>query len=253
MAAAAQSTQAPAAFSRNVRAAAASGWDFSTRWFDASGALGTIQTTDLVPVDLNCLLYQLETTLADSYRLQGNAPQTKTFEAKASQRKKAILAYCWDEQAGWFMDYNLPRRQRSPIRTLAGVYPLSFGLATDAQAQRVGAGLQKDFLKDGGLVTTLAASHQQWDAPNAWAPLQWLAIDGLEHYRQHALAQTIAQRWTHLNVNVFQQTGKLLEKYNVEDLHLKAGGGEYPLQDGFGWTNGVLLRLMNQYKLEEGK
>ncbi len=251
VAAAGQSRQAPAAFYRNVRAAAASGWDFSTRWFDASGALGSIQTTDLVPVDLNCLLYQLETTLADSYRLQGNAQRAKAFEAKAGLRKKAILAYCWDAQAGWFLDYNFQRRQRSPVRTLAGVFPLSFGLATAGQAQRVAAGLQKDFLKAGGLVTSLSASHQQWDAPNAWAPLEWMAIDGLEHYGQHALAQTIAQRWVRLNIKVFQQTGKLLEKYNVEDLHLKAGGGEYPLQDGFGWTNGVLLRLMNQYKLEE--
>ena len=39
-----------------------------------------------------------------------------------------------------------------------------------------------------------------------------------------------------------------MEKYNVVDPHLKAGGGEYPLQDGFGWTNGVLLKLINKYE-----
>ncbi len=36
----------------------------------------------------------------------------------------------------------------------------------------------------------------------------------------------------------------MVEKYNVEDLSLEAGGGEYPVQDGFGWSNGVLLRLL---------
>jgi alpha,alpha-trehalase len=78
-----------------------------------------------------------------------------------------------------------------------------------------------------------------------------MAIEGLEKYRQQELARTIASRWVSLNSNVFRQTGKLLEKYNVVNTSLEAGGGEYPLQDGFGWTNGVLLKLMNRYKLGE--
>ena len=41
-------------------------------------------------------------------------------------------------------------------------------------------------------------------------------------------------------------TGKLMEKYNVDEK-LVAGGGEYPTQDGFGWTNGVLRRLIVLY------
>jgi len=245
------SSQAPAAFYRHVRAAAASGWDFSTRWFGPDGQLGSIQTTDLVPVDLNCLLYYLETTLAQTYQLQGNKARAAVFQAAAQKRRKAVLAYCWDESAGWFQDYNLRLRRRSAIRTLAGVYPLSFGLATQPQADKVAAELQAHFLQAGGLLTTLSRSGQQWDAPNAWAPLQYLAIDGLERYHHPALARTIATRWVRLNAAVFQQTGKLMEKYNVVDTGLTAGGGEYPLQDGFGWTNGVLLTLLNRYKLPE--
>jgi alpha,alpha-trehalase len=38
----------------------------------------------------------------------------------------------------------------------------------------------------------------------------------------------------------------MVEKYNVEDLGLEAGGGEYPVQDGFGWSNGVYLRLAKE-------
>jgi len=50
-----------------------------------------------------------------------------------------------------------------------------------------------------------------------------------------------------LNIDVYNRTGKLMEKYNVVDTHLEAGGGEYPGQDGFGWTNGVLLALIAKY------
>jgi alpha,alpha-trehalase len=78
-----------------------------------------------------------------------------------------------------------------------------------------------------------------------------MTIQGLENYRQSELARTIASRWVRLNSTVFKQTGKLLEKYNVVNTTLEAGGGEYPLQDGFGWTNGVLLKLMNTYRLDE--
>ena len=247
VAAAKLSRQPPAQFYRHVRAAAASGWDFSTRWFGPDGQLGSIQTTDLVPVDLNCLLHVLETTIANTYQQQGNAARAAEFRAKAQRRQQALLAYCWDAQAGWFVDYNFRQRRRSSQQTLAGVFPLSFGLATPAQGQRVAAGLKANFLKPGGLATTRQRSGQQWDAPNAWAPLQHLAIDGLERYQHPALARTIATRWIGLNAEVFRQTGKLMEKYNVIDPHLEAGGGEYPLQDGFGWTNGVLLRLINKY------
>ncbi|TWR29443.1 alpha,alpha-trehalase TreA [Mucilaginibacter pallidiroseus] len=251
---AAKTTKQPLpVFYHNIRAAAASGWDFSSRWFDGSGQLNTIQTANLVPVDLNCLMYNLEQTIAQSYKLKGNQAQYTAYTAKAAQRKKAIQKYFWDEETGWFNDYNWTTQQQSNIPTLAAVFPLEFNLATPAQADKIAAGLQKNFLKPGGLVTTLNFSGQQWDAPNGWAPLQYMAIDGLENYGKKALAKDITTRWITLNIRVFKQTGKLLEKYNVVDTSLTAGGGEYPLQDGFGWTNGVLLKLMNRYQFEEKK
>lgn len=234
-------------FYHNVRAAAASGWDFSSRWFDASARLETIQTARLVPVDLNCLLYNLEITIARSYQVQHNYKKYQFYNNKAIQRKKAIIKYCWDAKAGWFDDYNWVLKKQSNIKTLAAVFPLEFKIASAMQANKIESGLKINFLKPGGLVTTLNTTGQQWDAPNGWAPLQYMAIDGLNNYKFNGTAKDIAQRWVQLNVRVFNQTGKLLEKYNVVDTHLIAGGGEYPLQDGFGWTNGVLLTLMNKY------
>ena len=101
-------------------------------------------------------------------------------------------------------------------------------------------------LQRGGLVTTTIVTGQQWDAPNGWAPLQWIAIRGLRRYGHDRLAYGIARRWITTVRRVYDNTGKLVEKYNVEQ-ELPGGGGEYPLQDGFGWTNGVTEALLTLY------
>ena len=128
--------------------------------------------------------------------------------------------------------------------TLAAAAPLYFGLATPAQARAVAERLQRDFLRPGGFVTTLVASGQQWDAPNGWPPLQWLAIAGLRRYGRADLADTARARWLALLGRTYHATGRMNEKYDVVDLARRAGGGEYPNQDGFGWTNGVALALL---------
>lgn len=233
---------------RNIRAAAESGWDFSTRWFDNNAGLATIHTTDLVAIDLNCLLFHLELSIAKSYHLSGDKKLEKDFRTKALARKRAILKYCWDEREGWFKDYNFKLKRVEKIETLAGAFTLEFGISTLGEARKQADKISNSFLKPGGLVTTNNNSGQQWDSPNGWAPLQYITINGLENYHYNALARTIAKRWISLNQQVFEETGKLVEKYNVIDLNLRAGGGEYPLQDGFGWTNGVLINLMNHYQ-----
>ena len=92
-------------------------------------------------------------------------------------------------------------------------------------------------------MVTSRQSGQQWDAPNGWAPLQWVAIEGLRAYGHEALAATIANRWLAMVERIHRDSGLLLEKYDVE--HFKGGsGGEYPLEIGFGWTNGVTLALI---------
>jgi alpha,alpha-trehalase len=236
--------------SKELRSGAESGWDFSTRWFADGKNINTIQTTNLIPVDLNGLLYQLELTLAKCYQLSGNAAQAKAFEQVAAKRKLAINKYCYNAQRNWYFDYNIATKQQSTIMTAAGISPLFFKVADKAYAQGMANTLRANFLKPGGLVTTLTTSGQQWDAPNGWAPLQWIAVKGLENYQQTAIAKDLAQRWVALNIKVYKETGKLMEKYNVVDINLPAGGGEYAGQDGFGWTNGVLLKMMAVYNLK---
>src|ERR1700712_2833963 len=169
---------------------------------DTTGKLGTIHTTSIIPVDLNCLLYHLEQTIARSFQLQGDGSQYRLYLAKAALRKKAILKYCWNEENGWFMDYDWKLKHTTPNQTLAGVYPLEFKIASEKQAEKIGAVLKSKFLKPGGLVTTFERSGQQWDNPNAWAPLQYMSIDGLNNYHQISLARSIAENWIRTNLSV---------------------------------------------------
>ncbi len=232
---------------RELRSGAESGWDFSSRWFEDGNSIGTVRTTSLIPVDLNCLLTHLEEVLAIAYKEKGNQTLSGFYAQKAEARKKAVNKYCWNEAEKWYVDYIFTTKRQSAELTAAGLYPLFFQLASEQQAREAGMTVQEKFLRAGGIVTTLKNTGQQWDAPNGWAPLQWIAVKGLANYRQDELAATIAGRWIRLNVGVYRRSGKLMEKYNVENTSLEAGGGEYPGQDGFGWTNGVLLKLISQY------
>ena len=233
---------------KNLRSGAASGWDFSSRWFADGKSINTIQTTSIIPVDLNSLLYHLEMMISKTYLAKADIEKAKDYARKAKNRKAFIDKYCWNKADGFYYDYNFKTGQQEKIPTLAALYPLFFNLSKSKQAEKVALKVKSNFLQLGGVTTTLNRTGQQWDAPNGWAPLQWITIQGLENYKQNELAKEIANRWIKVNVEVFKRTGKLMEKYNVMDTNLEAGGGEYPSQDGFGWTNGVLLKLMNTYQ-----
>ena len=245
-----QSGQDPGILFRHLRAGAESGWDYSCRWFKEKDSFASIHTTDIVPVDLNCLLFHLESIIAEAYEVTQNNQASDQYRLLAEKRKQAIQKYFWNGEQGFYFDYDTAANNQTKIFSLAGIAPLFFNLATADQAKKVATVVEAKFLQPGGVVTTLETTGQQWDAPNGWAPLQWMTIVGLENYGHNDLAAEIAERWIRLNTDVFKRTGKLMEKYNVVDTHLEAGGGEYPGQDGFGWTNGVLLALIRKYRVE---
>jgi len=240
------STQPEQQLFGHLRASCESGWDFSSRWFKDPNDLHSIYTSDIVPVDLNCLLYHLETVLAKAYRLSGNIAQEQHYQLLAEKRKTAIQSLFWEDKNQFFHDLHRVSQTPTPAVTLAGIFPLFFGVASKEQAAACAKRIEQEFLRDGGVVTTGNNTGQQWDAPNGWAPLQWTTIKGLHQYGYHSLTKTIAQRWIDLNTQVYHRTGRLLEKYNVEDTTLLSEGGEYAVQDGFGWTNGVLLKLLSE-------
>lgn len=230
---------------RHIRAACESGWDFSSRWFTDPNEISTIRTTELVPIDLNTAMWHFEQTLAaweETQERSGNFD----YERRAARRRSLLAEYCWDDEAGWFFDIDRSTGETTDRWTLAGVTPLFFGLADQDQAYRLAENIKRKFLYQGGLVTTLERTGEQWDAPNGWAPLHWMAIEGLRLYGHYQLAEEITQRWTDTVRSVYSREGKLVEKYDVTDPSKKAGGGEYPLQDGFAWTNGVSIALLDE-------
>lgn len=235
---------------RNLRGCAESGIDFSSRWFRDTMHLNTVETSNLVPVDLNSLLYAYETVLSKAARASGQTAKANLYHQKVQKRRAAILKYCWNADAGYFFDYDLRKHRTTGRWNIVMDIPLFCNVATAEQAEAVQKNIEEKFLKDGGAVTSVFNTGEQWDAPNGWAPLEFITVKGLLNYHYDDLAKKIAERWMENNERVFKSTGKMLEKYNVEDIHLESGGGEYPTQDGFGWTNGVYLAF---YQLFRGK
>src|SRR2546425_3671863 len=210
-------------FYRNVKATAESGLDFSSRWMRDPKDLRTLETTDLIPVDLNSLLFHAERMIAALRAFRGRAGDAevaKQFTRAAEDRRQALLVAAYDPASGFFYDVRWRSGERVTDRpTLAAASPLYFGLATPEQGRAVAARLEREFLKAGGFVTTLIASGQQWDAPNGWPPLEWLAIEGARRYGRADLANTARDRWLALHPRTYRATGKMTEKYDV-------GGGQ---------------------------
>ena len=235
---------------RNLRAGAESGWDYSSRWMRDPSDLKTLEVIDVAPVDLNSLMYNLERTIAALRTFRngaGDAAVAGQYAKMAEDRKRALLAATYDPAGGFFFDVRWRTGERVTDRpSLAAAEPLYFGIATPEQGRATAARLERDFLKAGGFLTTLIPSGQQWDAPNGWPPLEWLAMEGVRRYGRADVADLARNRWLALNRRVYKETGKMTEKYDVSDLQRRAGGGEYPNQDGFGWSNGVALRLSAQ-------
>lgn len=211
-----------------------SGWDLSSR-FGASSSI--------IPVDLNCLLYQYESDFLKWAIHKKDKAKVDFWRTAMGARRKLINHYFWDEKTGFYYDYDIKNKRRTSLKTLAGFYPLWCGASTKAQAG--GCLKQLDaFEHSGGLASTeaLPPSSKQWDYPNGWAPLQFVVIEGLRHYGFAKDATRLTHKWLECNLKVFKQTGKLWEKYNVVECGVGLPG-RYPTQPGFGWTNGVFARL----------
>lgn len=247
LATAAQAPQrAPSQVYRDLRAGAESGWDFSSRWLDDPAALSSIRTTDILPVDLNSLLFHLERTLAHASGVTKNTRARREFNQQAQARQRAINTLLWDPSQGWYVDRDLQTGHTRPALTAAALFPLWLDIAGKPQARRTADAVEAQLVKQGGLLTTTLTTGQQWDAPNGWAPLQWVAVDGLQRYGQDRLARQLGTRFLRTVQSVYDREQKLVEKYVVDGSAGGGGGGEYPLQDGFGWSNGVTLALLDR-------
>src|SRR5205085_4630318 len=140
----------------------------------------TTQTTNIIAPDLNALLYNLEMVIAKAKMLKGDEIFSNEFKKKANRRQAAINKYCWNKQLNYYTDYNFKTQHIWRAVTPAGMYPFCFfekkpGKLNDL-AIKAATVLTQKLLKDGGIVTTVNNTGEQWDAPNGWAPLEWMTI-----------------------------------------------------------------------------
>ncbi len=219
---AAGGTQERAALFRNVRAASESGWGLSKRWLAQPGVPASVQTTALVPIDLNAVLFGLERAIAAACERRGDQPCATQFLARAWQRKQAINRYLWNAADGRYQDYNWQQARASPVLSAAMFFPLFVGIASQAQAASVAALASEQLLAPGGLMA-LAPDADPEASPEIWAQLQWIAIAGLNHYGQEALSREIAARWLDRVRRDFAEGGRLPASASQESLGSTAG------------------------------
>ncbi|KAG7389441.1 hypothetical protein PHYPSEUDO_010326 [Phytophthora pseudosyringae] len=253
-------TTAKASLYDELIAAAESGWDFSSRWLGDYSTLATIRTSRVIPVELNAILHRVELNLAKFHELLGNAVASARFRNAAKTRARAMDAVLWSEPDGCWKDFLLDSRSHSPVVSVSNYSPLwggAFDASNTSRLEKIVASLETSGLvQEGGVQTTTSATGQQWDAPNAWPPLQDIIIEGLQAAgtaKSRALAKRLVQTWVKAGLAAWQKTGLMFEKYNAQQLGGVGDGGEYTPQFGFGWSNGAILTFLTKYHEQIGE
>lgn len=228
-------------FYKGDRAMRESGFDTTFRFGAFSGA-----AHHFAAVGLNALLYKYERDLAWMARELGRANEAERWDAAADARRAAIDRYLWDPARGMYFDYDFIAGNRSDYAFLTTFYPLWAGAASKEQARRVEANLSV-FERRGGLAASATDSGVQWDLPYGWAPLEWIAADGMMRSGDAADAERVAQEFTATVRDSFERDHTIREKYNVvtgsSEFQVTAGYRQNVV--GFGWTNGVYLEMEN--------
>jgi alpha,alpha-trehalase len=224
------------------RAMRESGYDLSFR-FGPYGA----GAHHFAPVCLNSLLYKTEKDMETMARILGHTQEAKQWSERAASRAATMRKLLWDPARGGFFDYDFEAGKRSEYQSAITFYPLWAGWATPEQARAV----QKNigvFERAGGIVASTLESGVQWDYPYGWAPQQLFAAEGLRNYKMDSDADRISIEFLSTVMDDYKRVGSILEKYNMltrsSDVNVAAG---YTYNaDGFGWTNGVFLVLLEK-------
>ena len=216
---------------RTVASLCESGWDCCYR-FEFSGP-------DYNPVDLNALLYGLETSMADFSKLLGRGEHQLWFN-RAADRKMRMDELLYSNEKGFYLDWNFRKLHHSPVVSAASLFPLFVGINHDPKA--IMTALRDELLLPYGVTGTGKPCHSyslQWEYPNVWAPLQYVAYIACCNAGYTELADSIAKRYLHLLDRSFEQTGNLWEKYNGLDGNVM--DAEYNAPPMMGWTAGIYL------------
>jgi len=247
-------------FYQNMKSGAESGWDYSTKWFfkedgSASLYLKDIQTRHIIPVELNSYLCRNAKIMEKFHTILGNSAKAQEYTTTFERFKNSIDEVLWNDTLGAYFDYKIVHNEQNTAFYPSNVAPLwaNCFLESKNRENKVVEYIEDNdaFNYPGGIPTSLVKSDQQWDFSNAWAPLQELVVTGLENVKSDKsrnLARVLVEKWLkNVYASYIQSGKKMFEKYDVEQIGLPGGGGEYKVQEGFGWSNGVILHFMKSY------
>lgn len=216
-------------------AEAESGWDFTPRF--------QMRCEDFCPVDLNANLYYYEKNFEYFYNELGNATEAKAWASKAAHRKELIRKYCRDAETGLYYDYDFVNNRRSDVVS-AAVFSLLYAKAVEPHEAAMLKEKALSMLEYPHGIATCADRDYgytyQWSFPNAWAPLQYLCIRGLDNYGHRDDARRIAQKYVTMVAKTYKTTGNLWEKYNAVEGNVNVTN-EYKLPAMIGWTAGIFV------------
>jgi alpha,alpha-trehalase len=234
----------------NLASGAETGWDFSSRWFENGRDLSTIITSEIIPVDLNSILYKNEIILSKFHEKFGNL--STYYKDQSVQRLDAMNKILF--KTDQWKDFNYKKNLSTD-----GIYSSNFSpLWSNAHSSfssleisQILGKIENSFFEfPAGIPSSLTKTHEQWDWPNSWAPLEMIMIEGLLNLndsKSHEMAYHIAHQWISTVYCAWISSGHLFEKYNVTKRGYNGGGGEYEIQTGFGWTNGAVLMILKKY------
>lgn len=165
-----------------MKAAAESGMDFSSRWFinngTNNGTLIDLKCRSIVPVDLNAFLFSVAKTLAEFELTLGNETKAAEFEVKSQEIYDAIQSVLWHEDVGAWLDYDIENKKRRDYFVPSNLVPLYVGCYNKADKVNITAKvlgyIERHQLNDyiGGVPNSLEQTGEQWDFPNVWPPMQ---------------------------------------------------------------------------------
>ena len=221
----------------------------------------------MLPVELNAILFRNELTLQRLHARRAeelaaapapSSPDAATHLAAAARygeaaaaRRAAMDGWMWDEPVGLWRDVLWRSRSQLPQLTAAAFTPLWAGCHSVEQAAAAAkAFCQSGLLQPAGALTTLEASGEQWDAPNAWPPLQQMLVEGFDRCGAPGtaeLAAELAGRWLGSNLLAWEAEKTMHEKTDATRPGERGGGGEYTPQVGFGWSIGAALWMLERY------
>lgn len=238
----------------SLKSSAESGIDFSNRWFKEKGKIETIETIDIIPVDLNALIYNNYVFLAKLCKMNGNNTEASNYTKKAQLLHDAINQVFWDPSSKCWADYNFVKKERkkSCFRP-SNFYPLFFSIEPpEISHYEIIAKYSDEIFGDvGGIPASSkedAPTTEQWDYPNVWAPYNYLFfIYFRDILHEKKMAFHVAKCFFDCIEKNFEGQNMFFEKYSAKSKTDIGGGGEYDTQDGFGWTNGVALCFLTEY------